>query len=414
MAMGAVELRAEPADAKKDTPSGPPVPCAVIGLGEQGRAILTSLAKLGAAKAPVAAICDKFKTPVFMKKSLAITPDAAFQDDYRKVLDDKKIQAVFVATPSHLHKQIVLDALQAGKHVYCEAPLANDLTEAKDIAKAGMAAKTFLVPGLQVRSNAQANHVHHFVKAHDTGDIIQGRGQWHLRTSWRIPYPTPERENELNWRLNKETSTGLIGEVGIHQIDTATRYLNSLPIAVTGFSGIIGWKDGRTVPDSAQCVIEYPNNIFYYYDASLISNFEGSYDVFYGTEATILMRDQRAWMFKEPDARVKGWEGFARRDVIAAGNPDNGTGEKIGTGIALVADATKQLALGKDPSKVGTDVSKTSLYQALDAFITSVSTNKKPEYGPLEGYQATVIAHKCNDAAVSRSRIVFEPDWLTL
>src|SRR5437660_1238150 len=100
MAMRAAELRAEPADTKQSQPSGPPVPCAVIGLGKQGQDMLTSLAKLGGAKAPVAAICDTFKAPVFVKKSTAIAPAAAFQDDYRRILDDKKVQAVFIATPS--------------------------------------------------------------------------------------------------------------------------------------------------------------------------------------------------------------------------------------------------------------------------------------------------------------------------
>jgi hypothetical protein len=176
----------------------------------------------------------------------------------------------------------------------------------------------------------------------------------------------------------------------------------------------MSYKDGRDVADVAQCIVEYPNGVNYLFDASLISSYEGSYDVFCMTGATLLLRDQRAWMFKEPDANTLGWEGFARRDAIAAGNPKNGSGETIGVGIALVADATKQLKLGKQPGEVGTDVSKTSLYQSVETFVTSVSTNKKPDIGAQEGYQATVVAHKCNEAAVNHTRIVFEPDWFTL
>src|SRR5207248_6218357 len=133
-----------------------------------------------------------------------------------------------------------------------------------------------------------------------------------------------------------------------------------------------------------------------------------------GTDATILLRDQRAWMFKEPDANTKGWEGFARQDVYSIGIPENGSGEKLGRGIALVADATKQIALGKKPGEIGTDVSKTSLYQAIDAFVGSVSKNKRPDVGPLEGYQATGVARKCHDAAMGKNRIEFLPEWFTL
>jgi len=414
-AVSAVELRPDPV---KEPPPGPPVTVAVIGLGEQGRAILTSLAKLGPSKAPIAAICDNFQAPILQKRAAEFAPTAAMSYDYRKVLDDKTVQAVFVATPSHKHKQIVLDALQAGKHVYCEAPLSTDLGEAKAIAKAGLDAKTFLMPGLQVRSNAQAIHVGHFVKATDFGRIVQGRGHWHRRNSWRLAHPDPAREKELNWRLSKETSTGLLGEVGIHQIDMASNYINALPLSVTGFSSLQEYKDGRDVPDMAQCIIEYPKGVTYYYDASLISSFENNknvgYEVFYASGGTFLIRDQRAWMFKEADARTLGWEGFARKDVLKAGEPANGTGEAIGIGIALVADASKQIALGKDPGKVGTDVSKTSLYQAIEAFVGAISANKKPAVGPLEGYHATVVATKCHEAALNKTRIEFRDEWFAL
>lgn len=425
--LSAAEMRAED---KKDDPSGPPVTVGVIGLGDQGRAILTSLAKLGAGKAPVAAICDNFKSGVIMRRAGELAPSAATMDDYRKMLDDKRIQAVFVATPSHKHKQIVLDALQAGKHVYCEAPLASSIEDARAIAVAGQGAKTFLVPGLQVRWNAQAHHVHKFIKAGDVGAIVQGRGHWHKRDSWRKAASSPEREKELNWRLYSESSAGLIGEIGIHQIDTASRYLNALPVAVTGFSmlntrlipGNQDQKDDRDTPVAAQCILQYPNGETYYYDASLICSFENNnnggvaqgYEVFYGSGATILMRDQRAWMFKESDANTKGWEGFARVDSFVVGKPEAGTGETLGKGIALVADATKQLARGLEPGKIGTDVSKTSLYQAIEAFVVSVSQNKKPEYTAQDGFQATVVALKANEAAVKKTRIELTPAMFAL
>jgi predicted dehydrogenase len=425
MVAGAVELRAEDAPKAKKTvdvmdakPTGPPVNCAVIGINLQGREILTSLAKLSTKKAlkyaNITAICDSFSTPAFVKKSAAVAPTATFYEDYKKVLDQKDIQAVFIATPSHKHKQIALDALAAGKHVYCEAPLATDLEEARDIARAGLAAKTIFQPGLQVRSNMQHQHVLEFIRASNIGRVAAGRAQWHSRESWKRLSPTDDRMKELNWRLSKATSTGLVGEVGIHQIDTATWFLNALPVAVTGYGGIMSWNDGRDIPDTVQCVIEYPGSINYVYDATLSASYEGAYEMFFGSAASIQMRDQRAWMFKESDANDIGWEQFARKDPLIIGDPKAGTGFPIGVGIALVADASKQLALGKQPKDVGTDVSKTALYQAIDDFLYAIQTNGKPTVGPLEGFQATVIAHKCNDAVVSGSKITFEKEWFTL
>lgn len=407
MAAGAEELFVQPARADEEKPAGPPVNCAVIGLGAQGRDILASLARLG--NTPVVALCDTYTVEAYIKRSKEIAPNAAFQEDYRKVLDNKDVQAVFVATPSHKHKQIVLEALAAGKHVYCEAPLASTIEEAKEIAKAGADAKTVFQSGLQYRANKQHQHVLSFVRSGTLGHVAGARGQWHKKQSWRRAAPTPEREKELNWRLSKESSGGLMGEIGIHQLDTATWFLKALPVSVLGFGGIMHWTDdGMEVPDTVQCIVEYPNHVRYLYDATLVDSFDGSYDMFMGSDCAMLLRDQRAWMFKETDSPLLGWEVYARKDKLAVGD------ETTGTGIALVADATKLIAQGKQPGQVGTDVTKTALYQALAAFFDSIRSGKKPAAGPLEGYQATVIALKAHEAILSGNKITFQKEWFDL
>ncbi len=412
LGMSARELRAEPVQAKKyDKPAGPPVNVAVIGASLQGRSILTSLAKMGAAYAPVVSVCDSFSTPAFQRKVTAIVPSAAFVTDYRKVLDDKTVQAVFIATPSHKHKQIALDAIAAGKHVYCEMPLSHSIADAKAITIAGIGAKTTFAAGLQQRSNMQTHHVLKFIRSDALGTVIGGRAQWHNRTSWRQGWPTPEREAELNWRLTQATSAGLLGEVGVHQIDMASWFFSALPTGVTAYSSLLGWKDGRNVPDTVQVVLDYPNNLRFAYDATLVNSFDGPYEEFLGSDAAIQLRDQRAWMFKETDAKSIGWEVFARKDPMQIGNPANGTGIQTGSGIALVADATKQIQLGLQPGAVGTDVSKTALYQAIDSFLDCVRTGKKPDAGALEGYQATVVAIKANEAALKNTHMAFDPEW---
>lgn len=398
------ELHADPL---ADPPAGPPVHCAVIGLGPQGREILACLARLG--NTPVGMVCDTYSAPGYIKRATDIAPSAVVTDDYKKVLDNKEVQVVFVATPSHKHKQIVLDALAAGKHVYCEAPLATDLDEAKLIAQAGAGAKTVFQAGLQSRSNKQHLHVLNFVRSGALGKAVGGRAQYHKKEDWRRAAPTPEREKELNWRLDKETSTGLPGEIGIHQFDSASWFLKALPVAITGFGGIQFWtQNGLNVPDTVQCVLEYPNGFRYVYDATLANSFDGAYEVFMGSDCAMLLRDQRAWMFKETDSPLLGWEVYARKDKLGVGDATTGTG------IALVADATKLIAQGKQPGEVGTDVTKTALYQALQSFIDCVNTNRKPSAGALEGYQATVIAHKAHEAVLTGSKISIQPEWLTL
>ncbi len=396
-----------------DDPHDPPVVCAVIGANLQGREILTSLAKMGK-YAPVAYVCDTFAQAGFDKRWKAIVPDAKYTADYRKVLDDKSVQAVFIATPSYKHKQIVLDAIAAGKHVYCEAPLANDLEEARAIAVAGKGAKTAFQSGLIQRNNKQHRHVLKFVRGGDLGHLSGGHAQWHKRTSWRFPWQDADREKDLNWRLNAETSTGLIGEIGIHQLDTASWFFKSLPIAVSGRGSVHEYVDGRTVPDTVSCMLEYPKNLNFSYSATLTNGYDEAFEVFTGSACAIELRDLRAWMYKEADSPVLGWEVFARKDDMVIGDVKAGTGLRIATGIALVADATKQLAIGKQPGAVGTDLTKTALYQAVTDFLNAIRDNKKPEVGPEEGFQATVVAHKANEAVVSGTRIEFKKEWFTL
>ena len=129
------------------------------------------------------------------------------------------------------------------------------------------------------------------------------------------------------------------------------------------------------------------------------------------------MRDQRAWMFKEADAEPLGWETFARKDTYSMGKPEDGTGLKVGEGIALVADASKQIARGNmaGRAKSAPILSKTSLYQSLwMAFWTRVRTKGKPWVSALEGYQANVLAAKANEACQKNTRIELKPEWFAL
>jgi predicted dehydrogenase len=404
----ATELFAQGAAA---APAGPPVGCAVIGLGPQGRDILAALAKL--ASASVVNICDTYASPGFIKKSQDIAPKAALVDDYKKVLDNKDVQAVFIATPSHKHKQVVLDAIAAGKHVYCEAPLASSMDEAKDIAKAGLAAKTVFASGLQERFNGQHNHVRRFVSSGAIATMTSARAQWHKKQSWKTAAPTPEREADVNWRLKKATSGGLSAEIGIHAMDTTSWYLKALPTAVTGFGSVMFWaNDGMEVADTIMTVLEYPGNVRMVFDATLADSFDSPYELFLGSDGAIEVRDQRAWLFQETDAPLLGWSVYARKDSLKVGDVE------YGVGIALIADATKLIKQGLDPGKTGQDVTKTALYQACDGFIHKIQTGKLPDEvdgaGALEGYQATVVALKANEAVMSGNKITFEKEWFQL
>ncbi len=404
-AMGAVELRAaeKKSEGKKDDDkkAGPPVKCAVIGCGVWGREMLKCLSRLP--NAPVVAICDNYEKS--MSRAGQSAPQAEKMKDYQQLLEKKDVQAVLIATPTYLHREIAVAAIQAGKHVYCEAPLAGTMEDATAIAKAAKAAsKQMFQPGLILRTNPIHNHVLGFVRTGAMGKVAFTRAQNHKKETWRRTSPTPEREKEINWHLNRETSLGLVGEKGVHNLDSAAWYLKALPIAVSGNGAILAWNDGRDVFDTILVTVEYPNNIRMSYSATLTNSFEGSFEVFGGSDAAINMRDSRAWLIKETDAPLLGWEVYARKEDFFPSKD---------SGIALVANSTKLLAQGKEPAEAAAD-SETPLFYAMEAFIDSIHENKANEANWEAGFTSAVMAIKASEAINKGQRIEFTKEMFTL
>ena len=409
---------APPVKALPEDPPPSPVTVAVIGANERGREMLTSLSYVKGAV--VKYVCDSYESVGFQKRAMENAPKAMFVTDYKKVLDDPAVQGVFVATPTHLHKQIVLDALAAGKHVYCEAPLAHTIEEARAIAIAGRDAKTIFQAGLQNRTNGQHHHVKHFVEIGAVGNISRCTAQWNQKSTWKRTAPSPERETALNWRHDPSLSPGLIGEIGIHQIDVMSWYLRAMPLSVSGFG------TGEGIARTITCVVEYPEGIRLTYDATLGNSFGGTFEMLQGDQSAVVLRGARAWMFKEADAIALGWEVYARKEQV---------GDE--QGIMLVANASKLLAQGLKPEDfVKPKPNATPLFYACDTFLQGIRVGKEksrpsvpihkegetwsapdPVAGDSSaeiGFAATVVALKANEAIKTGTKINFTKEMFTL
>ncbi len=436
LAMGGIPLKAEdkPAAQTPETdynPETPPVACAVIGCGIWGREILQTLALLPKPdakvfNAPVVAICDT--SQAYLNRAKEFAPKAELFTDYKKVLELKNVEAVIVATPTHLHREIVIAAMNAGKHVYCEAPIASTLEDAQAIAKAAKAAaKVNFQAGLQMRSDPVKRDVLKFIRNGAIGNAFMARSQSHSKQSWRRTAPNPDREKALNWRLDKSISLGLAGEIGIHQIDLMSWFLGEHPAAIMGFGAIHNWNDGRDVADTIQAVLQYPNKVNFSYDCTLANSFEGDYDMIFGNFGTVMMRyeasltnpngkrESKAWWFKEVDGPLVGWEIYAAKEQF-----------RHETGLALAAGSTKSVKAAEAVAE--SPYAESTLHHALKSFIqnchvtseavTNFTANfgadaeglaeyiagadgikgRLPAAGWKEGFEATVTAMSVNDA----------------
>lgn len=397
----ALLLRPEGVTGAQEESSGPPLRCGLIGTGSQGLTLLTQAARLGRIR--IEALCDVYE-PHLQRAQKEAPENARTYTDYRQLLDkEKELEAVLVATPPHTHLEIGRAALEAGKHVFCEPPLAVDLEEARTLARLGQEAKQVFQVGVQKRTHPLYRHVLKFVRVGVLDRVTWVRAQWQRKLSLRRPVKNPEQERLLNWKLYREFSGGLITEYGLHQFDVASWMLRALPVAVSGFGATLLWRDGREVPDTVSCILEYPKGVRFLYSATLTNSFEGAYEVFYGSMGAIWVNDTNGWLFKEADAPMLGWEVYARKE-----KRDNYQG------IALIAEATKLLKQGIDPAELKELPTYNPFYTELEAFYRSIREEKEVLCGPQEGWQATLVAWKVAEAVEKGTRVKIEPTLCSL
>ncbi len=366
----------------------------IVGAGRQGRAILGELQKIE--NLQIAAICDVVESR--LSSGLRRAQGSQGFASHAEMLDKvKDLDAVIVATPTHLHRDIAVDSLEAGKHVYCEAPLASTIEDCQAIARAARSAGTKFMTGMDNRSNPIYQLARSFVRTDAVRDLISMNGEYHRKTSWRSPARDPEDDKLLNWQLNPEVSLGLAGEVGTHQFDAMNWFVNDYPVKVRGAGSIRLYDDGRKVNDTIQCSMQYANGLLMHYDATICNSYGGRSEAFLGSMAAVKLAYTAGWMFKEADAPTQGWEVYALREQF---HKD--------TGIILIAGATKLAERGK--LKEGVGLPNPPLYFALADFVVSATQDKPVVCTAEEGLRGAVVALKAHEAIASGTEVDINHD----
>lgn len=248
-----------------------------IGTGSRGQYHLNNLK--GIPTAEIVALCDNYAPN--LKDASAIYPEAKTYDDYRKLLEQPDIQAVMIAVPLYGHKVITLDALQAGKHVFCEKSMAMTPQDCLDMYNGFKQSGKVLFIGQQRLYDPRYIRAMEMIHAGVIGEIGSIRAYWFRNNDWRRPVPSADLERKINWRLYREYSCGLMTELATHQLQVGNWAMKMLPETITGMGDIVYWKDGREVYDNVSVIYRYPNGVKMNYE-SVISN------KFYGLEEEIL------------------------------------------------------------------------------------------------------------------------------
>jgi predicted dehydrogenase len=286
---------------------GNPVRYGFIGTGTEGCNLLKFLATIPEGRC--VATCDIY--PPNLKKGVeTIGSHPETYTEYLKMLERKDMDAVMIATPLNLHAQMVVDSLNAGKHVFVEKTMYFKEEEGEQIRKAMEAhPKLVLQVGLQRRSSVLYQVAIEMIRKGALGKVMTVRAQWDRNSNWRRPVPDPKFERLLNWRMYKEYSGGMMAELASHQIDVANWAMGAEPRSVIATGGIDYWKDGRETCDNVHAIYEYPGGQKMVW-SGVMSNahFEFSEQIM-GDRGTLIITIGKGMYFREQVAKVSTGSG---------------------------------------------------------------------------------------------------------
>ncbi|MCW4461924.1 Gfo/Idh/MocA family oxidoreductase [Sphingomonas sp. BT-65] len=226
----------------------------VIGTGDRGRTLIRNIVKTR--NCIVAAICDNYAPHLAKGKALVSAATPSFTD-HRAMLDAGGLDAVVIATPLHGHARQTLDAFDAGLHVWCEKAMARTIADCGAMVKRSQDRRKVLQIGHQRMFHPTYLNALRRVKAGEIGPVTQIRASWHRNNSWRRPVPPDSNDRQINWRLYRDSSAGLMTELATHQLQIGNWFLDAVPARVIGSGSICFWKDGREVYDHVALVFEY-------------------------------------------------------------------------------------------------------------------------------------------------------------
>ena len=254
--------------------------------------------------------------------------------EYRRMLERKDMDAVLIATPLSMHAQMVIDALNAGKHVFVEKTMYFKEEEGEAIRKAAEAnSKQVLQIGLQRRSSTLYNIAINMIRKGALGKVMFVRAQWHRNNNWRRPVHDRKYERLINWRMYRQYSGGLMAELASHQVDIANWAFEAEPVSVMGTGGIDYWKDGREVCDNIEVIFRYPGGRKLLY-SSILYNAHFNYDEqIMGDRGTLIVTIGKGLYFRE--AAAKATTGQAKENWWAGATV---TEQAVQKGIPLFPD----------------------------------------------------------------------------
>ena len=329
----AAGLAASALSAQDKTSPNSRIQVATIGLGGMGTGDTHS--SIAVPGVELVAVADIYQGRLDHAKEV-FGKDVFITRDYREVLARKDVDAVLIATPDHWHSQISIDAMNAGKDVYCEKPMVQHLDDGKQVIAAQQKTGRIMQVGSQRVSSIVYQKAKDLFRSGAIGRLNMVEAWWDRNSAlgaWQYSIPldaTPqnidwdrflgrapkvpfEPVRLFRWRNYRDYGTGVAGDLFVHLFSGMHFVTGAIgPTRVYATGGLRFWKDGRDVPDVLLGLYDYPaTDAHPAFNLSLRVNFvdgagESSGFRFVGSEG-IMTIDEGVTLSKQPRESEPGY-----------------------------------------------------------------------------------------------------------
>ncbi len=421
-------LAAEQNAAAAPTSANDQIQIALIGAGGQGMSDTKYALQVAGVK--LVAVADCYQGRLDHSKELW-GADLFTTRDYTEVLARKDIDAVIVGTPDHWHKQVSIDAMKAGKDVYCEKPMIHLYSDGPEMIAASRETKRILQIGSQRVSSMVYAKAKELLASGAIGQLNMVTAHWDrnstmgawsytvpldastetcdwkrfLGTAPQIPF---NAEQFFQWRKWKAYGTGVAGDLFVH-LFSGTHFITGSHGPTRGMAtgGLRFWKDGRNVPDVMLGLFDYPDG----FNLSLRVNFVDG-----GSESEGLL-----FTGSEGQMEIGG------NGVTVSRTPrERGPGLTVGTFTdAMQKQMTAEYAqkypmlhpTGEPPSsfeRYQAPQGYSDSYDHFHNFFTSVRTRQAPVEDAVFGYRAAGAALLSNLSYEKGTVVKWDPEAMKL
>jgi predicted dehydrogenase len=293
----------------------------VIGPGGRARGLMTLLAKIPGNE--MTAVCDVYE-PNLLRAAEIAGPNALKVNDYRRILDNRDIDAVVIGTPDHWHKTMTLDAIAAGKDVYVEKPVSHSIAEGAELVKAVEASKQVVQTGTQQRSWEHWILGKQLIDSGRLGQITFVQTYWyqHARAGNYAPVamdkldwkawlgPAKDQpfrpERFYQWRHFWDFGGGGVTDLMTHWIDVVHWYMDvEAPLSAVTTGRNYNLKVWET-PDTVSTTLEFPKDFMTVYLGTYVSRVDDGGLEFRGDRGTLKIDRSRLAFYRDDAAYAAG------------------------------------------------------------------------------------------------------------